>query len=114
MTDFEQELRESLKRREPPRQFAATVLARVRESDRRSGARQERSRAWRWIPAAAMVIVLAAGTIAYRERHRRIEKEQSKEKLMFALQITSSKLRLIQQRLDAIEHKTIELPLQRQ
>ena len=62
--------------------------------------------------ALTMAVMLIAGGSLYQAHWRRLQAEQSKEQLMVALRVTGSKLQLIQERLDAIQKKTIQLPLQ--
>jgi hypothetical protein len=106
MNRFDEDLREALRRRQPPGGFAEGVLARVRESE----APRKPSFPWRWIAAAAAaVLFLTVGLSVYREHLRRVEGEQAKEQVMFALRLTGSKLRGIQEH---VQQRTIELPVQ--
>src|SRR5438132_566560 len=97
MSQFERDLRESLRRREPPPGFAGKVIARAREIDERSEckpdralpSRDERREArsfwkwsWSWVTAAAMVVMLVGGVSLYQEHRRQLEAENSKEQLM--------------------------------
>jgi hypothetical protein len=75
---LEQELKQALARKAPPRDFAA----------RRS------LKPPRWMAAAAAVIVMSGAGAAWREHQGRIAKEQ----LMTAMRITSAKLNRIQSR----------------
>ena len=87
MNHMEDELRQALRRVEPPPGFADRVMARV----------PSRKKAWprNWMAAAAaiLVAVLGAGSWEYqRGRDQRIAAEQAKAELIFALELTSSKL----------------------
>ena len=88
MNHMEDELRLALKRVEPPSGFEDRVMARV----------PSRQKAWlprNWMAAAAAVLVavLGAGSWEYqRAREQRIAAEQAKAELIFALELTSSKL----------------------
>ena len=112
MSEFERNLHEALRRREAPPGFEARVLARTREM------KQDRQthRSWRWswlsATAAALLVVILVALPLYRERQRQAEAVRSREELILALRITSSKLRLVQEKLSGMEQKTIELPLQ--
>ena len=107
MSQFERDLREALRRKEPPPGFAGRVIARAREIDERK-ARWSWKWSWRWSAAAAMVVMLLVVGALYRE-HRRQEAERSKDQLLLALRVTGAKVRLVQERLSQIQMKTIEL-----
>lgn len=111
MSQFERDLRETLKRREPPPGFTGKVLARAREIDERK-ARTGWNWSWRWVTATAMLVMVVSGVSLYQQHHRQVEAERSKQELMFALRVTGDKLRLVQQRLSVIEKKTIQIPIQ--
>ena len=116
MSNFEQDLRDALQRREPPPGFAGKVLARAREIDERSESRAGWKWAWRWVTAAAIVVMLVGGVSMYQSHRRQLEAaksaEKSKQELMVALRITSSKLQLVQEKLSEIQNKKIELHIQ--
>ncbi len=78
---LEQELKSALARKEPSAGFAARL----------------RRRPWiapRWVAAAAVLIVVGSGGLAWREHQGRVAKEQ----VMTAMRITSAKLKHIQGR----------------
>ena len=112
MSKFERDLHDAMRRKEPPPGFAGKVLARAREIDERDEGRAGWKWAWRWVAAAAMVVMLVGGVSIYQEHRRQLEAEKSKEELMVALRITSSKLQLVQEKLSEIQNKKIELHLQ--
>ena len=95
MNHMEHELREALKRVEPPAGFADRVMARV----------PARRSTWfprNWITAAAAVLiaVVGAGSWEYqRAREERLAAEQAKAELIFALELTSSKLQATRSKL---------------
>ena len=103
MNQFERDLRESLRRREPPADFAAKVLARTRETQVRSVF------SWRWLAVAALVVLMVGGTLFIQEQQRQVENERSKEQLMVALRITGSKMKEVQDRLNAIQQRMVRL-----
>ena len=108
MSRFERDLRESLRRREPPEGFAEKMLALARETEK-----PVRSNVFgRWVAVAAAVVLMAGGVALVREQRRQAEGERAKEQLMVALRITGSKLRLAQEKVSAIQKHTIELQLQ--
>ena len=108
MSQFERDLREALRRKEPPPGFAGRVIARAREVDQQRAARSWWKWSWRWSMAAAMMVILFAGGTLYQER-RRQEAERSKDQLLLALRVTGAKVRVVQERLSQIQLKTIEL-----
>ena len=108
MSRFERDLRESLKRREPPEGFAESVIARARATDRPG----KFSPFLRWVAVAAMVVLMVGGIALVREQRRQAENERKKEQLIAALQIMGSKLRLAQEKISVIQQRTIELHLE--
>ena len=106
MSQFERDLRESLKRREPPAGFANKVIARAHATDKRSAW----GWSWQWAAAAALVLlIVGGGAFSVREQRRQTENERKKEQLMASLRIAGSKLRFVEERLDAIRQRTISL-----
>ncbi len=98
MTPFEEQLRQAMAPREPSKDFAARVLAKSRDPERKSKLRRyrrwiERVRLWRLIPVLAAFVVMTGGVV-YREHERAIRGEQAKQKLLIAMQIAGSKLRV--------------------
>lgn len=87
MSDIEQELREALRRKQPPAGFERRVVERAALS------RRSREHRWRWIPAAVVACLLISVGSAYWQRQR--QAERAKEQLMQALQITGQKLALV-------------------
>ena len=88
MNDIERELREALRRREPPAGFGQRVAERAARSQ---GYRQRR---WRWIPAAVVAgLLISVGGVYW---HRQREAERTTDQLMQALQITGLKLTLVE------------------
>jgi hypothetical protein len=101
MNQFERDLRESLRRRDPPPGFAEKVLSRTRESETRHTARP-------WLAAAAAVVLIIGGGIFVEQQRRQAEDEKAKEQLMVALRITSGKLRDVQERLSTIQQRAVQ------
>lgn len=106
MNRLERELSESLKRREPPPGFTERVLAHTFASEKPGFS------GWQWLAVAALVVVMVGGVVFVREQRRQAEDERSKQQLMVALRITGSKLRSVQEKLSAIQQRTIELQSQ--
>jgi uncharacterized protein HemX len=113
MSQFERDLKESLKRREPPPGFAERVLAHTYATEKPGFF------GWRGLVAvAALVLLMVGGGFFVQEQRRQAQAkemaEQKKEQLMAALRITGSKLRLVEQRLDAIRQRTINIGLKQE
>ena len=100
MSQFERDLRESM-RREPPPDFAEKVLARTRESEPRHSASP-------WLAAAAAAILMIGGGIFVEQQRQQAKDEKAKEQLMIALRITGSKLRNVQERLSTIQQRAVQ------
>jgi uncharacterized protein HemX len=100
MNQFERDLRESLRPRQPPPDFAEGVLARAHRS-------RGRKTSGFWLGAAALVVVLIGGPALW-EQHRQREGEKTKDQLIVALRITGSKLRSVQERLETIQQRAIQ------
>ncbi len=95
MTDFEDQLRRALERKEPSADFAARVVARV--------SRDERGKMrglWRSWTAAGIAASLFVGVVGF-ELERREKARQGAEaraQLLQAMEITSTKLNKIQKK----------------
>jgi hypothetical protein len=92
MSRLDDELKQALRRVDPPAEFAGRVLAQV-ESRRKI-------RRW-WTGAIAAGLMLAGGLEWERERRIRVQGEQAKEQVMLALRITGSKLQFIKEKIHA-------------
>lgn len=101
MSQFERDLRESLRHRQPPPGFAEDVLERARRSE-------VRGTFGRWLAVAALVVVMIGGGALIREQHRQAEGEQAKEQLLAGLRITGTKLRAMQERVAAIQQRAVQ------
>ena len=101
MDDFEKQLAEALKRKDPSPGFEARVLA---------AARAQKTRTWswsmprlRWAAALAMAVLVVGGLEYRRESAERAAGEAAKARLELALKITSEKLKMIQDRVNSGE-----------
>jgi hypothetical protein len=96
MTDFEDQLRRALGRKEPSPDFAARVAARAERSRHSIG-----WGGWRRWAAAGIAASLFAGAVGLelerRDRMRR-QGEAARAQLIQALEITSSKLGKVQKK----------------
>jgi hypothetical protein len=90
--DWEEELKQALKRKEPSADFAVRVVRAAAEGRGVLEIRQPVRVLPRWLPVAAAVLVIAGGGAAYREHQGRVAKEQ----VMTAMRITAGKLNRIQ------------------
>ena len=107
MDDLEQQLRKALAREDAPAGFEARVRAAVA----RNAARQP----WyvrlalpvrlRWATVALAATLVVAGVWQHqRAVEERVAGEAAKQELMIALQITSSKLHTIQEKVEAVSY----------
>ena len=97
MNPLDDELRQALRRREPPGDFTSRVLERVEGKSKRSGARRWMRWLWlpqfRWAAVTVACLLVVAGGLEYRRYQRtQAEGEQAREQVLLALQIASSKL----------------------
>jgi hypothetical protein len=104
MSRLEEELRQALRREEPPGGFAERVLARAAARSARRG----RWTSWlhlpwpaqlRWVAAAAAMLVMTfSGFEYYQQRQARVRGEQAKEQVMLALRIAAGELQFTRQK----------------
>ena len=103
MRDMDDELRNALRREEPPPGFADRVL---RRAARGPFEQPQTSRPFlRWAAAAAVVAALAGGFqyVSVQQAHEeRIRGEAAKEQVVQALRIAGSKLHLVQAKIKEI------------
>lgn len=108
MDSFERQLKDALRREEPPPGFAARV------EDRAS---RHRQRSWwralfgspqiRWATVALLCFAVIGGALLRRERaRRRSEGEAAKQQALLALQIAGAKLRLAQAMVQQINERS--------
>jgi hypothetical protein len=103
MSRLEQELRNAMRREDPPEGFVDRLLARAGEPERNAWKRILAWRSLRWAMAGAVCLLFAAATVEYRHlRQERARGEAAKEQLMLALRIAGSKLQIAQSRVDQI------------
>jgi hypothetical protein len=103
MSRLEDELRNALRREEPPQGFASRVLARAE-----AGPAPRRWFAWpplRWASAVTAVAVVAGGLSYERERRTRAEGERAKEQVLLALHITGSKLQFVKEKIHELDSR---------
>lgn len=102
MTPFEEDLKEALRRQEPAADFTARVMARC--AAEQTGKRTFWSTpVWRMgLAAAAMVVMLAGGTV-YERHERELKGMAAKRQLLLAMHIAGTKLQEVQQRVKESE-----------
>ncbi|MCL6506616.1 MAG: hypothetical protein K6T59_06300 [Bryobacteraceae bacterium] len=97
--NWEQALREALRRCEPPTGFAERVLERV--GMEAGVSLRRRRRPWlRWVAVAASLTLLVAGGYQYREHRVRVRGEQARDELLEALRVTETKLKLVREHIN--------------
>ena len=99
MDRLDEELREALRREEPPDGFTERVLARAAAQPVRPGrwerfAGRFRLPRMRWVAAVAMSLVLISGYAYHREQQRRAEGERAKQQVLLALWITAHEFQI--------------------
>jgi len=93
--DIEESLRRALRAEEPPPDFTSRVMARV------AVATQARRRArWQLPLALAASVVLAVVGLGIVQQQREAQRLHSAQQLAIALEITSSQLNQVQQKLN--------------
>lgn len=99
MTDFDRQLSEALKRREPPRDLTASVMARIEPRRRATWS------ARLWVPMGiAAMLILGVGVYRWQE----IQKgREAKRQVMVALEVTTQKLAVAQKRVNELNHRRI-------
>jgi hypothetical protein len=116
MNRLEDELKNALRRKEPPPDFAERLLARIPVSPvPKSGGWQSllslfRSPKRRWVAAAVVTCLFVwIGIVQYRKYQEvKVEGEMAKTQVMLALHIASTKLNLVQK---AVLEKVSRVPL---
>jgi hypothetical protein len=121
MTRFEDELKNALRRQEPPQGFADRVLARTAEIGSRQVNRARRD-LWlklfdqplapvnllHWATVTVVAVALVVGGAHYRSAQReRAQGEAAKQRLLLALRIAGSKLQLAKTRVDQINSRQV-------
>ena len=94
MNHFEDELRQTLQRKQPPVGFAEKVLAKKRGS----------KRLWHWAVIALAASLAGVGTF---ELYRYQQGLHAKQQLMLALRITSNKMNVAQQKVVELNQRNI-------
>ncbi len=104
MMRLEDELRNSLRREEPPEGFAERVLAETAKAAPSVWRRLFALPILRWAMAGAVCLMLAVAGIEYKQaQQEQAHGEAAKAQLMRALHITALKLQLAQEKVRNLE-----------
>lgn len=101
--DIEESLRRALRAEDPPPDFTARVLARVEsQAAAQAAAKTAVRRRARWqlpmaLAASLFVVAVTAGIV---QQQREAQRRHSAQQLAIALEITSSQLNQVQQKLN--------------
>lgn len=98
MSEFEQNLREALARREPPEGFTERVMGRTRFAHHSRFVHQSwMGRVGNWAAAVAVAALLVGGAWFDSHQSRRVRGERAKEEVLLAFRITGATLRSVRQ-----------------
>jgi hypothetical protein len=97
--DLERELRNTLRRKDPPPGFADRVMARLEPGK----ARRVPPRWTPWAVAAALLLS-SSGGLVYRQQ-RQARGEQAKEQLLLALKVTGTQLDHVRTKLRTVSNQ---------
>lgn len=95
---LEEELKRALERKMPPADFRSRVAA--------AAERPRWPRGRPWMAAAAAVVLMAGGSLEYREYRGRV----AKQRVLLALRITADRLNYIQQRAQRAPQRASQAP----
>jgi hypothetical protein len=97
MKEFEDQLRQALRRREPPDGFARRVAGKAAASRRPAAAK------WLGAAIAASLLLLVGGM-----QYQRYRGERAKEQLMMAVEITAEKITLVRRNLQHLDTGSVQ------
>jgi hypothetical protein len=101
MTPLEEELKQAMRRQEPPADFTARVLARCAVDD----ARRRSVRPQWWLSMAAAVLFTVAGGTMWQQHEREVKGMAAKRQLILAMRIAGTRLQAVQQRVRESEEE---------
>jgi hypothetical protein len=108
MHPSDDDLRDALRRENPPEGFAERVLARSRDLEQV----RRLSIDWLWPAVAAAVVMIAVGSAVSERQARRVEGQRAKAAVLLALRVTGEKLRSAQTQVHEIQQRRLVLPEQ--
>jgi len=101
MNRLEDELRNALKRKDPPAGFSGRVLASTAGTSRKAWVGLLKSRGLRWGLAAAICIMIFIAGIEYRKTQEEMASgEAAKDQLMLALRIAGDQMQLVRSKIN--------------
>lgn len=114
--DLDKRLRAALRPMDPGEQFTARVLARAAEAAQGAQRAQDLTRAplgharLQWLPAALAASILAVVVVRHELRERRDAGRAAREQVLEALRVTSDKLDLAYQLVNASGTRRTDAP----
>ncbi len=101
MSRFDDALREAMRREDPGEDFTERVLAALPPQTETAGWRERlaaffRMPSLRLAAAMALIVVMIAGGVSYRNAVERAQGEKAKQQLMLAMRIAGAKLHAAQ------------------
>jgi anti-sigma-K factor RskA len=108
MTEFEQQLKQAMARRDPPPGFVSRVLARAAQEESWGAATRgtgwwKRAVAWRLAAALTCISLAVSAGWMYRQHEREIRGEAAKKQLLLAVRIAGTKLQHAHRRILQVE-----------
>jgi ferric-dicitrate binding protein FerR (iron transport regulator) len=116
MKPLDDELRNALKRKEPPEGFADRVLARLEHAPRERKLMRRPASLWRrpalrWVAVAAACLLAVAGIARYQHQQRvRAQAEQASRQAVWALEMASTELNTALQEAQRITVQALAAP----
>ena len=115
MNDLEKQLRNALRRCDPPTGFVDRVMAHIPEAGIQNPTRSHGT-SWNWlklrwaaIPAMAALLIFGFWYRGYEQRQQEKEAMVAKQQVMLALRVTGSKLRMAKAKVKAVEGISVKM-----
>jgi hypothetical protein len=105
MTPFEEDLKQALRRQEPPAGFTTRLLARCAEEDAKAGSGLLGLFSWRLgiTTAVAALLLSGVGGTVWERHQREVRGMAAKRQLLLAMRIAGEKLQQVQERVNESE-----------
>ncbi len=117
MKPLDDQLRDLMRRREPPQSFVERVMARIEtEPPRMTPAQRISASFWRpmlrWVAVTAVVCLVAVVSVVRYERQQRLraQAEQAGQQAMLALRITNEEINAALERAQHVTARALEVP----